>query len=157
MVRNRHNNYVQANHIWYETKMKCTNYTYGTKMIYMVQITYGTKWFKPMVRNGKCMVRNCEIWYEMHMVRNGYGTKRLDTGFSRYLGVIKCEASILFVDYIICACASWSELCFWVFRLVVLYFFLSNDIIFYFPPFLLCHVVFAIFSWAKGNHSRRFV
>ena len=25
------------------------------------------------------MVRKCKIWYEMHMVRNGYGTKRLDT------------------------------------------------------------------------------
>ena len=57
-------------HIWYETDMK---------IIYMVQITYGTKWIKPMVRNGICMVRNCKIWYEMHMVQNGYGTKRLDT------------------------------------------------------------------------------
>ena len=65
---NRHeNNIYGTNYIWYETGMKCTNYTYGTKLI------------KPMVRNGKCMVQNCKIWYEMHMVRNGYGTKRLDT------------------------------------------------------------------------------
>ena len=71
MIRKRHeNNTYGTNYIWNEIDMKCTNYTYGMKVIYMVQITYGTKWFKPMVRNRKCMVRNCEIWYEMVMVRN---------------------------------------------------------------------------------------
>ena len=38
-------------------------------------IIYGTKWFLVMVRNCNFVVRNGKLWYEMAMVRNGYGTK----------------------------------------------------------------------------------
>jgi hypothetical protein len=41
----------------------------------MVQNTYGTKWFLVMGRNCNFVVRNGKLWYEMAMVRNGYGTK----------------------------------------------------------------------------------
>ena len=41
----------------------------------MVQNTYGTKWFLVMVRNCNFVVQNGKLWYEMAMVRNGYGTK----------------------------------------------------------------------------------
>jgi hypothetical protein len=39
------------------------------------QNSYGTKWFLVMVRNCNFVVRNGKLWYEMAMVRNGYGTK----------------------------------------------------------------------------------
>ena len=70
--------------LWYEMVM--VQNTYGMKLQFC-----GTKWLWckiHMVRNGFwlwCkihMVRNCnfvvrngKLWYEMAMVRNGYGTK----------------------------------------------------------------------------------
>ena len=44
----------------------------------LINITYGTKWLWckiHMVRNCNFVVRNGKLWYEMAMVRNGYGTK----------------------------------------------------------------------------------
>ena len=49
----------------------------------MVQNSYGTKWFLVMVRNCNFVVRNGKLWYEMAMVRNGYGTKRLASHIMR--------------------------------------------------------------------------
>ena len=74
-----------AKYIWYEMVM--VQHTYGTKLQFC-----GTKWYI-MVRNGygakfiwyemvsgygtklQFVVRNGKLWYEMAMVRNGYGTK----------------------------------------------------------------------------------
>jgi hypothetical protein len=43
-----------------------------TMTMFMVQNTYGTKWFLVMVRNCNFVVRNGKLWYEMV---SGYGTK----------------------------------------------------------------------------------
>ena len=81
MVRNDYG----AKYIWYEmvsgygTKLQFC----GTKLLwckiailwYEIMVNYGTKWFLVMVQNCNFVVRNGKLWYEMAMVRNGYGTK----------------------------------------------------------------------------------
>ena len=52
---------------------------YGAKYIwYEIVSGYGTKWLWckiHMVRNCNFVVRNGNLWYEMVMVQNSYGTK----------------------------------------------------------------------------------
>ena len=52
---------------------------YGAKYIWYEMVSgYGTKWLWckiHMVRNCNFVVRNGNLWYEMVMVQNSYGTK----------------------------------------------------------------------------------
>ena len=63
MVRNGYG----AKYIWYEIAI-----------LWYEMVNYGTKWLRcklHMVRNCNFVVRNGKLWYEMAMIRNGYGTK----------------------------------------------------------------------------------
>ena len=71
---------------WFLVMVRNCNFVvrngYGAKYIWneiailwYEMVNYGTKWFLAMVRNCNFVVRNVKLWYEMAMVRNGYGTK----------------------------------------------------------------------------------
>ena len=90
MVRNGHSVILFPN--WLLSKQCMVRNGYGAKYIkkmvrngfwlwyeiailWYEMVNYGTKWFLVMVRNCNFVVRNGKLWYEMAMVRNGYGTK----------------------------------------------------------------------------------